>query len=53
MILNVGKDWLISVKMLVDIYLDWIILTNYWLILTNYMLKMAKTKYAVVWDSVG
>ena len=47
---NISKDWLISIKMLVEAYdinqcLDRITVTNHWLILTNYWLRMTKTKY--------
>ena len=47
---NISKDWLISIKMLVEAYdinqcLDRITVTNYWLILTSYWLRMTKTKY--------
>ena len=47
---NISKDWLISIKMLVEAYdinqcLGRITVTNYWLILTNYWLRMTKTKY--------
>ena len=48
-LVNIGKDQLLLVKMLVELtdinqYLDQVILTNYWLILTNYWLRMTKTE---------
>ena len=33
-------------------YLNQIILNNYQLIQTNYRLRMTKTEYALVWDSI-
>ena len=55
---NIGKDWLICynsgwVLPIFNQYLDGIILTNDQLILPNYWLRITKTKYAVVWDSIG
>ena len=49
-LVNIGKHWLISVKILVEAcdinrHLDRIMLINYRLILTNYRLRMTKTRY--------
>ena len=57
MLVNIGKYWLVSVRILFEAhqingYLDRAILTNQRLIATNYWLRTTKTEYAVVRDSI-